>query len=98
VLDLTAINTTEHYQLYTGIEVIDLTGTGGNTLELDQADLLHLSDSAAFHPGGANTLIVDGNSGDEVHAAGGWASEGVDGAYEVSPWVPQRFGSTRTSM
>jgi hypothetical protein len=83
VFDLTTVNAAAHYHLYTGIETIDLSGAGDNTLELDQADLLHLSDSAAFQPGGANTLIVDGNVGDEVHAAGGWVSQGVDGAYEI---------------
>ena len=60
-LDLTTLNQTEYYQLYTGIEVIDLTGSGENTLTLDTADLLHLSDTS-------NTLRIEGNSGDAVVA------------------------------
>ncbi|MSP82467.1 MAG: hypothetical protein EXQ94_05930 [Alphaproteobacteria bacterium] len=65
-LNLTTVNDTEHYALYTGIEIIDLTGTGANTLTLDIQDLFHLSDTA-------NTLRVDGNAGDVVTTADtGW--------------------------
>lgn len=58
-LDLTTINDTEHYALYTGIEAIDLAGAGDNGLSLEMLDLLHLSD-------GTNTLRVDGGDGDAV--------------------------------
>ncbi len=44
-----------------GIEVIDLTGSGNNTLNLELRDLVNLSDTS-------NTLIVMGNAGDKVNA------------------------------
>ena len=59
-LDLTALNSVEHYNLITGIERIELSqGSGSNTLRLNTADLLHLSDSS-------NSLLVDGNPGDKL--------------------------------
>ena len=61
-LDLTAIVDTR----YTGIEIIDLTGSGDNSLTLTMLDLLALSDST-------NTLRVDGDTVDTVIAEGqGW--------------------------
>jgi hypothetical protein len=45
------------------IEVIDITGSGNNTLKLNLNDLLHASTST-------NILKVLGNSGDKVNAAG----------------------------
>ncbi len=43
------------------IEIIDLTGSGNNTLNLTALDLRNLSDSS-------NTLLVKGNAGDVVNA------------------------------
>jgi len=49
-----------------GIEQIDITGTGNNTLTLNKLDLQHLSDDG-------NQLIVLGNAGDTVNSTGqGW--------------------------
>jgi hypothetical protein len=48
-----------------GIETIDLTGAGENGLTLDAAALIALSSET-------DTLRVDGNAGDAVHAGGGW--------------------------
>ena len=63
-LDLTAIINTK----YTGIEVVDLTGNGDNSLTLETLVLLALSDST-------NTLRVDGDAGDAVTSTGqGWAA------------------------
>jgi hypothetical protein len=45
------------------IEVIDITGSGNNTLKLNLYDVLHASSST-------NVLKVLGNSGDEVIATG----------------------------
>ncbi|MCY2973176.1 MAG: Ig-like domain-containing protein, partial [Planctomycetota bacterium] len=53
-----------------GIEQIDLTGTGNNTLTLTQREVLNISDES-------NTLIVHGNSGDRVLLDGGW-TRGTD--------------------
>ncbi|PPS42416.1 hypothetical protein B1A85_15375 [Chroococcidiopsis sp. TS-821] len=48
------------------IEIIDLTGTGNNTLQLTRLDLLNLSEST-------NQLIVSGNAGDSMISTGqGW--------------------------
>jgi hypothetical protein len=55
-----------------GIEVIDLTGSGNNTLNLTALDLLNLSDDG-------NTLMVKGNAGDVVNAVlGGGFVTGSD--------------------
>ena len=56
-----------------GIEQIDLTGSGNNTLTLDLAEVLNLSDES-------NTLLVRRNTGDTVDRGGGWTQE----ANEVS--------------
>ena len=53
-----------------GIEQIDLTGTGINTLSLTQLEVLNISDES-------NTLIVHGNVGDTLHLEPGW-TRGVD--------------------
>ncbi|MDF2462199.1 MAG: hypothetical protein K0Q43_434 [Ramlibacter sp.] len=56
-----------------GIEAIDLTGGGNNTLNLTALDLLNLSDTS-------NTLTVEGNVGDALDAGTGWTNGGsVDG-------------------
>ena len=53
-----------------GIEVIDLTGSGDNALYLRRASLLNLSDSS-------NSLRVDGNAGDSVVTDSGWLAAGT---------------------
>jgi Ca2+-binding RTX toxin-like protein len=54
-----------------GIEAIDLTGSGNNTLTLLKRDALNLSDTS-------NTLRVDGNAGDHYHFSdSGWV-QGAD--------------------
>ncbi len=53
-----------------GIEEIDLTGTGDNTLILSQRDVLNASDES-------NTLIVRGNAGDLVSTLG-WTAAGTE--------------------
>jgi Ca2+-binding RTX toxin-like protein len=56
---------------YTGIEIVDLTGTGDNSITPETLDLLALSDST-------NTLRVDGDSGDSVISTGqGWVAGGT---------------------
>ncbi|MSP82137.1 MAG: hypothetical protein EXQ94_04170 [Alphaproteobacteria bacterium] len=70
-LNLTTLNDTEHYGLYTSIEAIELTGTGNNILRLDDLDLFHLSDTS-------NTLRVDGNAGDAVTTTdAGWGADSL---------------------
>jgi hypothetical protein len=62
-LDLTAVSILR----ITGIERIDLTGTGDNALALAPGDLQDLAASSS-------TLLVAGNAGDSVSSTGrGWA-------------------------
>ncbi len=60
-LDLTSVRDNR----LLGMEVIDLTGSGNNTLTLSAREVLNLSDSS-------NTLTVRGNAGDQVLARPGW--------------------------
>jgi len=60
-LDLTTISNAK----ITNVEIINLTGSGNNTLTLNLADVLALSLTT-------NTLRVDGNAGDIVHRGAGW--------------------------
>ena len=54
-----------------GIEKIDLTGSGNNSLALTAQDVLDLSDT--------DTLIVTGDAGDSVASTGlGWIAGGTE--------------------
>lgn len=57
-----------------GIETIDLSGSGNNTLKVLARDLLNLNELS-------NTLTVDGNAGDKVVLGAGWTDGGVAGGY-----------------
>ncbi|MCW2382933.1 MULTISPECIES: beta strand repeat-containing protein [unclassified Sphingobium] len=70
-----------------GIEKIDLTGSGNNTLKLNLTDVLNLHDpeESAFNEFEALTgkvgkqqMMVDGNSGDALQLVGSWLDSGVD--------------------
>lgn len=53
------------------IELIDITGTGNNSLTFTRLDVLNLSDTT-------NQLIVNGNAGDRVTSTSqGWAFAGT---------------------
>ena len=61
-----------------GFEVIDITGGGNNTLIIDSASLVNLSDT--------DILTVDGNAGDTVYLVGSslassWGSPVLTGGY-----------------
>ena len=60
-LDLTSIADSD----LLGIETIDITGSGDNTLTLDVLEVLNSSDTS-------NTLTVIGNAGDWVNIGSGW--------------------------
>ena len=68
-LDLTAIADSN----LAGVETIDITGTGSNTLTLDVLEVLNISDTS-------NTLTVIGNAGDRVVIVldGEWAPTGTE--------------------
>jgi YDG domain/FG-GAP repeat/RTX calcium-binding nonapeptide repeat (4 copies) len=53
-----------------GVEEIDLTGLGNNSLFLNQRDVLNLSDES-------NTLVIRGNAGDKVSTLG-WTLTGSE--------------------
>ena len=60
----------------TGIERIDLTGNGNNSLMLDISDVLALPDGTGqFRDTTTHELLIDGNSGDSVSSVGhGWVA------------------------
>ncbi|NDG82371.1 MAG: hypothetical protein EBX44_11335, partial [Betaproteobacteria bacterium] len=64
-----------------GIEVIDLTGSGNNTLKLNAMDVLALSSANLFQPTGRHQLMVTGNAGDEVKLVG---QAGVTGTWSLA--------------
>jgi hypothetical protein len=55
----------------TGIEQIDIGGTGSNTLTVSRREVLNLS-------GHSNTLLVRGNTDDTVNLGAGWAGAGLE--------------------
>jgi Ca2+-binding RTX toxin-like protein len=64
------------------IEVIDLSGSGTNTLTLDLQEVYNISstssslvDSGGFLAGNSNTLVVTRDGGDMVVDGGGWTTE-----------------------
>lgn len=58
------------------IEVIDIAGTGNQSLTLTARDVLKLSEST-------NTLRVDGDAGDSLNIGTGWSETGAIGDYIV---------------
>ncbi len=67
VLDLTALS--DH--VLTGIEQIDVRGTGANSLTLDVREVLNLSDTT-------NTLLVLADPDDTVDMGAGWTASGSE--------------------
>ena len=59
-----------------GVETLDLTGSGDNTLKLARGDLFDLSDTT-------NRLKVTGNPGDTVDLVGNWNDGGVSGGFHT---------------
>ncbi len=55
------------------IEIIDLTGTGNNSLSVDRLSLLDLSEERS---GGVAMLTVSGDAGDAVNLGSGWLYQG----------------------
>jgi Ca2+-binding RTX toxin-like protein len=65
-VDLTAVGDT----VLQGIEQIDLSGNGDNTLKLNSADVLALSNTT-------DTVIVHGDAGDKLIVVGTWTAGGT---------------------
>jgi Ca2+-binding RTX toxin-like protein len=78
VIDLTQLDNTKTH----GIEKVDITGSGNNTLSLALSDVLDLSDTS-------NQLTIDGNAGDALVLMGpatgpdAWSAGGVSGGYHT---------------
>ncbi|WP_310734336.1 Ig-like domain-containing protein [Ideonella livida] len=55
---------------FTGIEALDLTGSGNQNLKLDLADVMALSDTS-------DVLKVHGDAGDQITLVGNWTTAGT---------------------
>jgi len=78
LLDLTAIGNSR----ITGIEQIDLTGSGNKNLKLGISDVLDIGDAATttFTPGDpSHVLVISGNVGDAVIFGSGWSQDAAGG-------------------
>jgi hypothetical protein len=92
LLDVTTLNSGTTDKL-SGIEVIDITGSGDNTLRMSISDVLNLGHQDAFRQDGYSQMEVKGNAGDRVILSGmgdltggSWASTGnaaIDGTQYV---------------
>ena len=58
------------------VEVIDLTGTGNNTLKLNVFDVLDMGSANTFEVTGRQQLMVKGDAGDQVDLADGTGTTG----------------------
>ncbi|MCL4631383.1 Ig-like domain-containing protein [Burkholderia sp.] len=68
----------------TGIEIIDITGSGNNTLKLSVKDVLNLGHEDIFRADGHTQMMVKGDAGDRLELSamsgldhGGWSKEGL---------------------
>jgi hypothetical protein len=59
-----------------GIEAIDFSGSSNNTLVLNDFILLAAAGDVNNLTGTAESLLIDGNAGDEVDAGAGWTNTG----------------------
>ncbi|MBK5416209.1 hypothetical protein, partial [Pseudomonas sp. TH31] len=78
VLDLTALG-----DKLTSIEVIDLTGSGSNTLKLSLEDVLNHGEADLFHISGKTQMTINGDGDDVVDL------QGLMGAEDPGSWSAQ---------
>ncbi|KWE58581.1 hypothetical protein WL77_27165 [Burkholderia ubonensis] len=94
VMDLSKLMNVNGHDKLSSIEIIDITGTGNNTLKLSMGDVLTLGHEDVFRIDGHTQMMVKGNAGDRVELsgmagldAGHWTNQGmaaIDGtAYQV---------------
>jgi hypothetical protein len=76
------LDLTQYQDRIQSIEIIDLTGSGNNTLKLNLESILALGEKNLFIEDGKNQLIVKGNEGDVVQLKD-ILPEGED----ISEWV-----------
>nr|WP_277933776.1 MULTISPECIES: Ig-like domain-containing protein [unclassified Pseudomonas] len=80
VLDMTALG-----EKISSLEIIDLTGTGNNTLKLSLNDVLNNGELNLFSDDGTTQMMIKGSAGDVVDlqglvdsaSAGNWANQGT---------------------
>ena len=75
-LNLTTLNNSHYFNLFSGMEKIDITGSGDNSLIMNKHDVLNMSDTT-------DTLYVLGNAGDSVNAGSGWSLTGTDSDFSI---------------
>ncbi|MBK5415451.1 Ig-like domain-containing protein, partial [Pseudomonas sp. TH31] len=78
ILDLTAIG-----DKLSSIEVIDLTGSGSNTLKLSLEDVLNNGETDLFHSSGKTQMTIKGDGDDVVDL------QGLMGAEDPGSWAEQ---------
>jgi hypothetical protein len=69
------------------IEMIDITGSGNNTLKLTAFDVLDMGSANLFETNGRQQLLVMGNQGDTVDLADGTGTSGTGGWTKVTKAV-----------
>ncbi|ROM40001.1 hypothetical protein BK648_19785 [Pseudomonas poae] len=67
----------------TSIEIIDLTGTGDNAINLSLKDVLNLGETNVFHENEMVQMMIKGDAGDVVNL------DGLVDAADSGKWVAQ---------
>ncbi|MEK6349346.1 MAG: Ig-like domain-containing protein [Burkholderia sp.] len=70
VLDVSNLLHVSGTNKLSSIEVIDITGSGNNTLKLSMSDVLELGHENLFRNDGHTQMLVNGNAGDRVVLSG----------------------------
>ncbi|WP_412530414.1 Ig-like domain-containing protein [Burkholderia lata] len=69
-LDVSKVLGQGHGDKLSSIEIVDITGTGNNTLKLSMHDVLNLGHKDVFRPDGHTQLMIKGDTGDRVELSG----------------------------
>ncbi|WP_420210327.1 Ig-like domain-containing protein [Burkholderia aenigmatica] len=82
-LDVSKLLNVGGHDKLSSIEIIDITGTGDNTLKLSMRDVLELGHENVFRNDGHTQLMVNGNTGDRVELSG------MSGLAQGGQWTNQ---------
>jgi len=82
-LDISKLLNVGGHDKISSIEIIDITGTGDNTLKLSMRDVLELGHENVFRNDGHTQLMVNGNTGDRVELSG------MSGLAQGGQWTNQ---------
>ncbi|WP_179949323.1 Ig-like domain-containing protein [Burkholderia sp. MSMB1078WGS] len=84
VMDLSKLVNVGGTDKLSSIEIIDITGTGDNTLKLSMSDVLTLGQKDLFRNDGHTQMMVHGNAGDRIELSGmagldvgNWTNQGL---------------------